>query len=134
MSGVFVLQKGSERVTNKQEAFCEEFLKNGQNATQAYMTIYNTTESTAKASASRLLTDVNIQKYIDERKKEIKKDNIASVEEVCQFLTETIKNADERTSDRLKASELLGKYHGMFTEKQKVDLNGNITIVDDVNE
>ena len=57
-------------LTNNQKKFCQEYLKLGMNATQAYMKVYKTCkkEETARTNASRMLTNANIKKYIEEVK------------------------------------------------------------------
>ena len=52
-----------EKMNNKQITFCQEYVKNGLNGTQAYLKAYKTCkkEDTAKVNASRLLTNANIQ-------------------------------------------------------------------------
>ena len=64
-----------EKMNNKQITFCQEYVKNGLNGTQAYLKAYKTCkkEDTAKVNASRLLTNANIQNYIQELQEKIEK-------------------------------------------------------------
>ena len=59
-------------MTEKQKRFCDEYLIDC-NATRAYKTVYQNVKSdeTAKSAASRLLTNVNVKKYIDDRMEEL---------------------------------------------------------------
>lgn len=60
------------KLTDKQNGFCDEYLANGMNATQAYMTIYKVkNEETARTNASRMLTNANVCEYLSERQSEI---------------------------------------------------------------
>lgn len=56
-------------MTEKQKAFCDEWLKD-MNGTRAYKTVYKVkNDETAKVNASRLLTKAHVQKYIQEKQK-----------------------------------------------------------------
>ncbi|MDF2485675.1 MAG: terminase small subunit [Herbinix sp.] len=61
-------------LTDKQKLFADEYLID-LNATRAYKAIYKNVKSdeVAKAAASRLLTNVNVAKYIEERMKDREK-------------------------------------------------------------
>lgn len=166
-------------LNKNQKAFCREYMKNGKNGLQAYMKVYKCKkEETAKANASRLLTNDNIQKYISELEKEIKEKDLITIEEIIKelkaiaFVDRTkiskIQNnlllekdngikyyepqvifsdtdnltLEERkiisgykktqsgfaieTYDKVKALELLGKYIGMFNDKQNITINNNM--------
>lgn len=54
-------------MTEKQKQFCDEYLANGLNATQAYLAVYKNvkSEDAARTNASRLLTNANVREYID---------------------------------------------------------------------
>lgn len=61
-------------LTLKQMNFCEEYLKNGGNATEAYMTAYNSTSSkSAVIEASRLMKRDDIQDYLIKLRKPVEK-------------------------------------------------------------
>ena len=61
-------------LTEKQKVFCDEWLKD-LNGTRAYRAAYKgvKNDETAKVNASRLLTNANVQKYIQEKQKEREK-------------------------------------------------------------
>lgn len=89
-------------------------------------------KKTAGAIASRLLKDVNIQAYIQERLAAKDKRKIADQDEVLEFLTQVMRGEvqdqlglETSVKDRNKAGELLGKRYGLFVEK--VDINANLT-------
>ena len=136
-------------LNEKQQRFADEYLVD-LNATQAAIRA-GYSEKTAGAQASRLLKDVNISAYIEQRMAEKQEDTIASAEEVMQYLTSVIrgksrshvlarndlgaeyiveKPPDEK--ERLKAAELMGRRHQLFTDKVKVDGNMPVMIVDDL--
>lgn len=141
------------RLTEKQKRFADEYIRTG-NITQSYLIAYPNVkkESTARSAGSRLLTNVNVKTYIDERLEELKKESIAEQDEVLQFLTKVmrgevteevpvglgegyqeLKDKEPYLKDRIKAAELIGKRYMMWTEKYQVE---NITpvFVEDVPE
>ena len=98
-----------------------------------------------------MLKDVKVSAYIKERMANQEEDTIASADEVMRYLTSVIrgqsrshvlarndlgaeyiveKPPDEK--ERLKAAELMGKRHQLFTDKVKVDGNMPVMIVDDL--
>lgn len=141
-------------MTEKQKRFCDEYLIDC-NATRAYKTVYQNVKSdeTAKSAASRLLTNVNVKKYIDGRMEELHNEKTADAQEVIEYLTSVLRGesiaqeivvegtgdgcSEARTmekapseKEKLKAAELLGKRYALFTDKVEtdVDMDLNITI------
>lgn len=79
-------------LSNQQRTFCEEYVKNGSNATQAYLIAYKSckTEKTAGVNASRLLGNARVQDYIKELQEELKEKAIMSAEERMIWLTKVL--------------------------------------------
>lgn len=136
-------------LNDKQQRFADEYLID-LNATQAAIRA-GYSEKTAGAQAARLLKNVNVSAYINERMSDQKEDTIASADEVMRYLTSVIrgqsrshvlardelgaeriveKPPDEK--ERLKAAELMGKRHQLFTDKVQVDGNVPVMCVDDL--
>ncbi len=133
----------------KQKRFCEEYLVDC-NATQAAIrTGYS--EKTARAIGQRLLTNVDIKKYIDQQLQKLKNEKIADAQEVLEYLTSVMRGEqkeqvalltgegcqelvqkDISAKDRIKAAELIGKRYGLFTEKVELQGETTIQIVDDI--
>lgn len=134
-------------LTNKQIVFAEEYLIDC-NATRAYKVAYPNIkkDAVARANGSRLLTNANVKKYIEERMEEMSSKRIATSQEVMEYLTSVMrgeskssvlslsgdgyqevieKEPDEK--EKLKAAELLGKRYALFTDKSQI--NGNVQIV-----
>lgn len=68
----------SRSLTENQKRFCEEYIKDC-NATRAYAAVYKNAkgEDSARTAASRLLTNENVQRYIEKlQRKHSKKLNI----------------------------------------------------------
>ena len=116
----------ASKLTEKERIFADEYIKTT-NATQSAIKA-GYSKRTARSKGSQLLTKVNIMQYIDEVMGERSKDTIASADEVMEMLTAImrgeVKDAfglDPSLSDRLKATELMGKRYMLFTDKVKMD-------------
>lgn len=75
-------------MTDKQKRFCDEYIID-LNPARAYKATYRHVKSynVAKSAGNRLLTNVDIRAYIDERLDKISSEKIATAEEVLQELT-----------------------------------------------
>jgi phage terminase small subunit len=67
------LAKDEYGLTTNQRAFADKYIELKGNGTQAYLFAYPNVkkETTARANASRLLTNANVKDYISERTKEV---------------------------------------------------------------
>ena len=144
-------------MTVKQKLFCDEYLKD-LNATRAYKEIYKIkNDNSARALSSKLLTNINIKNYIDQKLAEIESKKIADVKEVLQYFTSVVRGESESEyvviegygdgvsrattisktpdeKDRLKAAELLGKYHSIFKDKVDVSVKKYEDYIKDVED
>lgn len=145
-------------MTEKQKRFCDEYLIDC-NAARAYKTVYKNVKSdeTAKSAASRLLTNVNVKKYIDDRMEELHNEKTADAQEVIEYLTSVLRGESSSTEivvegtgdgcseartiekapsekERLKAAELLGKRYGLYTDKIDLDADAELHICIDYGE
>lgn len=111
----------------KQRKFADNYIKSG-NATEAYIRAGYKVRSneTARANASRLLTNANMKAYIEKRLKQIESAKLATAQETLEYLTsvmrgeqtETVvsakglyKNVEVSAKDRITAAkELLKRY------------------------
>ena len=138
------------KLNNNQIAFCDFYIELG-NATEAYKRSYKSCKSdaVARTNSSRLLTNANIKKYIEEKMKQIESNRIAKAEEVLAFLSaslrgevleEVVSTETDETGgirpviikkqisikDRIKAAELLGKRYRMWTDKVEANIQQQI--------
>ena len=145
-------------MTEKQKMFADEYLID-LNATRAYRAVYKTikNDGVARRNGSRLLTNADIKKYIDERLEEIHNEKTADAQEVMEYLTAVLRGestseeivvegfgdgmSEARTMekkpserDRLKAAELLGKRFGLYTDKVEMDADMDLNITIDYGE
>ncbi len=138
-------------MTDKQIKFADEYIIDC-NATRAYKAAYPAVkkDATAAAAGARMLKNVKVKAYIEERLAEISSKKTAEATEVMEYLTSVLrgestasvvvvegygdgcseakiieKPPDEK--ERLKAAELLGKRFGLFTNN--VNIGGSIPVV-----
>lgn len=145
-------------MTEKQRLFADEYLID-LNATRAYRAVYKNikNDGVARRNGSRLLTNADIKKYIDDRLEEIHNEKTADAQEVMEYLTAVLRGestseeivveglgdgvSEARTmekrpseKDRLKAAELLGKRFGLYTDKVEMDADMDLNITVDYGE
>jgi phage terminase small subunit len=132
----------STKMTLKQKAFCDYYIKLG-NATEAAKQAGYSVRS-ADVIGVENLSKPRIKDYIGVRMKEIEDKRIATAAEVMQYLSKvmrgeeteqiviTINKGDYESEaqtidkeisakDKLKAAELIGKRYAIFTDKQEID-------------
>ncbi|MCQ5364731.1 terminase small subunit [Anoxybacillus salavatliensis] len=160
------------RLTEKQKRFADEYLID-LNATQAAIRA-GYSSKTAGEQASRLLKNVKVRAYIDERMAELSRrtgvnqerilrelariafvnapDLInmedatiredAAVDDMAAIASVRVKviptengqgiEREIRLADKIRALDLLGKRFAMWTERQQIDANFGVQIIDDV--
>ena len=106
----------------RQKAFCEFYVASGNATESAIKAGYR--EQTARVTASKILTKANIQEYVKELQEKAKTSRIMTSIERREFLTELIKNGNEKAADRLKALDILNKMDGEYMEK--IQMTGEI--------
>lgn len=138
-------------MTEKQQKFADEYIIDC-NATRAYKAAYPNVkkDNVAQAAGSRLLSNVMVAAYIEEKLAEISSQKTANAQEVMEYLTSVMRGKSESSvvvvegygdgcseakiigkppdeKERLKAAELLGRHYAMFTDKVKAE--GAIPVV-----
>ena len=121
-------------ILHKQQVFADKYLETGNGTQSAIDAGY--AAGSAGPTASRLLRDSNVRKYIDDVIDKSDTKRIASRDEVRAFLTATMRGETKDsiglpadTPDRVKSAELLGKTYGLFVDKTvtaTVDIAGAI--------
>lgn len=147
-------------MTERQKRFADEYIQD-LNATRAYKVAYPNVkrDETACQAGSRLLRNVNVRLYVDENLKKIHEGNIASAEEVLAYLTSVVRGESESEivviegqgvgvtearhltkapdeKERLKAAELMAKYHQLLIPKVQVETEkgGGVIILAEATE
>ena len=111
-----------DRLTPKQKAFADEYLKCG-NATEAARRA-GYSEKYAGFNADKLLKNTKISAYMGERQKQIDDSRIASAAEIMQYFTSVMRgeikgqfDLDPPLAERTKAAVELAK--------RKIDIDKN---------
>lgn len=134
------------KLSTKQKDFADEYIICG-NATQAAIEA-GYSVNYAKSQSHKLLVNVGVKSYIDERLKEIESAKTATQQEVLEYLTSVMRGQqreqtligkgmgiqaktyiDVSAKDRLKAADLLNKIH-QAREEKSATATENIVIVD----
>lgn len=138
----------------RQKAFCEYYVASG-NATEAAIKA-GYKEKNARFIGSENLTKANIKAYVKELMDKAESERIASAEEVLQHLTAMMRGEIQEevvviegngvygssasiikkqvsAKERIKAAELLGKRHALFTDKTKIEGTLPVMIVGEDN-
>ncbi|MGL5715029.1 MAG: terminase small subunit [Paraclostridium sp.] len=132
------------KLTIKQKAFADYYIELG-NATEAAIKA-GYSENYANAQSYKLLENVGIKIYIDERMKILEDERIAKADEVLKFLTAGMRGEIQEevvstksdgaggiepiilskqisAKEMTKCAELLGKRYRLFTDKVEADVN-----------
>lgn len=136
------------KLTVKQQKFADYYIETGNAYQSAKKAGYS--ENYAKGNVVKLLENVSVKAYIENRMEELQSERIADQQEILEFLTSVIRGEVEEpvpimvgkgkqkivslqpaVNVRKAAAVDLGKRYAMWTDKQQVE---NITpvIVDDV--
>ena len=106
-------------MNQKQKAFCDYYIATLNATESAVKAGYS--KKTARSIGAENLTKPDIKNYIAEKLQKVDKSRIATAEEVLEYLTAVVRNEGEKTCDRTKAAELLGKRYAIFAEKIEAD-------------
>ena len=136
-------------MNERQKRFCDEYLV-CLNATQAAIRA-GYSEKYAGQNADKLLKNTKVKDYLDNRLNEKERSLIASQDDILQALTRIL-NGDEKgtalvgvgmgaqevsqvpptNSEKIRAAEILGKYHKLFTDRQEIEMRGSVQFIDDI--
>ncbi len=109
-------------MTPKQKLFCEHYLSNGLNATQAYKSVYNVGDKVAGASGARLLENVSVKDYLSQQQDKTAKKLQIRKEDLIQDLIDIKENnKDDAPPFAIKAIEVINKMLG-FNEPERQDI------------
>nr|WP_302192518.1 terminase small subunit [uncultured Streptococcus sp.] len=136
------------KLTLKQQRFADEYIISG-NAYQSAITA-GYSENYAKGNVVKLLENVSVKSYIDEKLAELQSQKVADQQEVMEYLTAVMRgektepllvldgdgtqkvvNAVPPVRARTKAAELLGKRYRLFTDKVELDATVEQVVFED---
>lgn len=135
-------------MTDKQKLFCDEYLID-LNATRAYKVAYPNCkkDETAKSAGSRLLTNVNLQKYIAEKMKEREKRTEITQDMVLNELAKiafldirkiynengslkNIHDIDDDTAGAITSIESVEEFAGYGQDREQIGYNKKVKMSD----
>ncbi|MDQ0091656.1 phage terminase small subunit [Paenibacillus anaericanus] len=117
-------------MNERQKRFADEYIMSGNIEQSAVRAGYS--KAYSRGNAHKLVANVSIKEYIEDRNKEIECEKIADMKEIKRFWTKTFRSDEVEMKDRLKASEFIAKTNGAFIDKVqhsgKVEHDVEITI------
>lgn len=138
-----------QKLTAKQQRFADEYIISGNLTQSAIKAGYS--KSSARQIASENMAKPYIKAYIDEKLQELQNEKIADQNEVLSYLTSVMRGEAKESKlmfvhdgtqevvetpvdhrDRIRAAELLGKRYRTWTDKQEIDLNAQVSFIEDV--
>lgn len=121
------------KLSDKHKLFCDEYLSNGLNATQAYKSVYGVSDKVAGPSGDRLLKNAKIEEYLQEQKQKTAERLNITKEELLRDLQD-IKNNNKGIRDgiAIKAIEVINKMSGFDAPiKQDIQITEQPLFLDD---
>jgi phage terminase small subunit len=117
----------------KHKAFCDEYLANGLNATQAYKSVYKTTDKVAESSGARLLRNDKVMEYLQEQGQKTAERLQITKEGLLNDLQDIkMRNLGSRDQLSIKAIELISKMSGFDAPiKQDITISEQPLLPDD---
>jgi hypothetical protein len=110
----------STGLTDQQEAFCREYLKDTNSKQAAIRAGYSA--HTAHEQGSRLLSHLAVRRFIEALKAEVIRDSVLDAAFVIGTLQEIARDQKKlRPSAAVSACKLLGDYLGIFQPKSDDD-------------
>ena len=112
-----------QKITEKQKKFCETYVSNNFNGTQAAIAA-GYSKNSSRSMGSQLLTKLNVQKYIEKLKEKTAKQLNITRESQVQELNELKQMAKElaEVNNAIKAIEVQNKMLGL-NEPETVNIN-----------
>ncbi len=114
------MENRAGRLTERQRRFADLYLELGNAAEAAERAGFK------RSYAQGAKRQPAVQGYMQERLREAQQKNIASADEVLEFLTDVMRGQivgerpEKNSSPRMKAAELLGRRLGVFTDVSSV--------------
>lgn len=99
-------------MNNRQKKFAQFYALTGNAAEAARLAGYSETD--ARRQGCRLLTNVDVLEYVQELQEAAAGPRVASIEQVKATWSDIMRNTSEKSTNRLRAGELLVKSAGGF--------------------
>ena len=122
----------AKRITSKEKAFCEEYVRNSGNASRAYQYAYGAPLEDCYKVACKMLKRPHVLEYIQALQKEAFAAACINAERVALKLGEIAFAAKDdeyyTASAQIKALDLLQKQLGLQKQHIEADINTDINI------
>lgn len=106
------------KLTKQREIFCK-YYKSTNNATESAIKA-GYSKKTAYSIGSRLLKDVEVQKYLNKLMSGEEKKRMMNLQQIQEFWASVVNDKRAKLSDRLKASEYIAKSNAAFITKTEI--------------
>lgn len=124
--------KRNGELTRKEKNFCEEYVRNGGNASQAYFYAYDTTIENARKAYCKTFRKPEIKEYIKQLQKAEFEAACITAERIGLKLAEIAFAAKDdeyyTPTQQVKCLDLLQKQLGLQKQHIEADVNTDITI------
>ena len=124
-------------LTPKQEVFVQNIIQ-GKSQADAYRSAYSykrMSDKTIWENASRLMADSKVKARVQELREQLTSKTIMSAQERLEWLTGLIARNDISIGDKLKATDIMNKMTGEYTQKVEAnvtnEVNINVELVDE---
>lgn len=119
------------KIKPRHQAFVEEYLQNGQNATAAYQKLFKVTEKTAAVQGSKLIRKDNVIAYIKQKQQELADKVLITKQDIIQDLINLKQQCINEGTPRaiqnaLKTIEIINKMLGYNAPEQIVSQITNV--------
>lgn len=128
-------KEAKKYLNQRQIRFVQEYMKTNSVRQSAVVAGYSS--KTAQAQGSRLLSNVNVQAYIEAINERLDSDKIADIQEVMEYLTSVMRgekkdqfDLDAALSERTKAASELARR--LDVKAKNVQIDCALTIIDDI--
>ena len=106
-------------LTPRQKKFAEHYAASGNATEAARLAGYKGSDNQLAVQGAENLRKPKIAAYLEALTAQASVARIATVEELREFWTATLRDGGHEMKDRLKASDMLGKSLGVFIEKRE---------------
>lgn len=120
------------KLTDKERCFIDTYLTNGFRKNDAYLAVWNCSESTAHNQSYKTFNRPEVQEYLIQRRNEIYNATAIDAQVIVSKLAEIAFAAkgdkDYNAQAQLKALDLLQKQLGLQTQKVEAEVSTDINI------
>lgn len=110
----------------RQKLFVDEYITNNFNATNAYLSVFDTDNpKTAQANSSELLRRQEVKDYLDFKMKELVDRHNISKDMILEKVLKIMNDENARNADKLKGAEIILRAMG-YNEPNKTEISGGL--------